>query len=139
MNLKSIMASWVIAMCLLGLVSLLSQPVKNDETHQQQHLFMLPEEQAPQTEAQVTELEAKVWCALESNQAVQFQFRGKERQIRGSMGIAPDWTPSDKNINPDHLAASCEGIRYQQLAGLNHIENEFTGYDPALEFMFTTL
>lgn len=138
MSLKSIVASWVIAMCLLGLVSLLSQPAKTEGTHQQ-HLFILPEDQAPETEAQVTELEAKVWCAMDSNQTVQFKYRGQMRKVEGSMGIQPQWVPTHNDDESNRLLISCENVRHQQLANLNAPGGQPNDPDAALDFMFTTL
>ena len=138
MNLKSIVASWVIAMLLLGVVSLLSQPAKTEGSHQQ-HLFILPEEKTPETEAQVTELEAKIWCAWEGNQTVQFNYQGKLRKVAGSMGIEPDWNPNHNDDGQNQFLMSCQNIRFQQLANLSAPHGQPDYSDSALDFMFTTL
>lgn len=128
MSLKSITASWIIALCLLGLVSLLNHPPATEEASHER-LFILPDEQSPANETQVLEMEAKVWCALTSEQQLQYRYEGSIRTTRGAMGINPSRNPTQETMKQDEHMQECERLRIGQLASQN----------PALDHLFTTL
>ena len=56
MNIKSIGASWIIALCLLGVFSMLKQPAISDS--KEEAVIQVPEDEAPKAEEQLSGLPA---------------------------------------------------------------------------------
>lgn len=133
MNIKSITASWVIALGLLGIFSLMKQPPLNQRAEEK--VITIPQNESPQTEEQMNELEAKVWCALDGHQVAQVQFQGITRTLEGAMAIAPHWAGNALNEQQLQLITPCINQRLQHLAArLQHQKSA-----PAMDYLFTQL
>ena len=134
MNIRSIGASWVIALCLLGLFSMLKQPEVSDS--REEALIKVPTEQAPETEEQLSELEAKVWCALDGNQVAVVTFRGQQRSLSGAMAIAPQWNGSHLDADQEERLQPCVQQRLSQLAASSAQQERER---PVMDYLFTQL
>ncbi|AUM14153.1 hypothetical protein [Ketobacter alkanivorans] len=133
MNMKSITASWVIALGLLGIFSLMKQPTLNHSAEDK--VITIPQDDAPHTEEQMNELEAKVWCALDGHQVAQVQFQGTTRTLEGAMAIAPHWAGNAFSEQQLQLITPCINQRLQHLAlRLQHQKSA-----PAMDYLFTQL
>lgn len=131
MNIRSIGASWVIALCLLGLFSMLKQPATTDGN--EDAVITLPKEQSPKTEEQLSELEAKVWCALDGQQVAVTTFQGRSRTLAGAMAIAPDWKGNHLSAEQEERLMPCVQQRLNQMTA--HLDRE----KPVLDYLFTQL
>jgi len=134
MNFKSITASWVIALCLLGIFSLVKQPSLTESA--EETVIKVPRENAPQTDEQLSELEARAWCALDGQQVAQVLFQGQTLTLNGAMAIAPDWNGGQLTDNQRQLMTPCIQQRLEHLtADLNTKRQE----EPVLAYLFTQL
>jgi hypothetical protein len=137
MTIKSIAASWIIALCLLGLISLLKQPTA-EVNSTKEPIITIPGESSPQNSVQLTELEAQVWCALDGDQMAQLSFQGKPHSLHGAMAIMPTWKGQALNDSQRNLLASCIDLRLHHLAKLNG-NNTNHDNNPAMDYLFTRL
>lgn len=133
MNVKSITASWVIALCLLGIFSLMRQPTPNQV---EDTVITIPQDAAPKTEEQMGELEATVWCALDGHQLVEVDYQGKKQTLTGAMAIAPTWSGESLDEQEQQRLTPCIQQRMEQLAARLDPNNQST---PALVYLFTQL
>lgn len=134
MNFKSITASWVIALCLLGIFSLVKQPSLTESA--EETVIKVPRENAPQTDEQLSELEARAWCALDGQQVAQVLFQGQTLTLNGAMAIAPDWNGGQLTDNQRQLMTPYIQQRLEHLtADLNTKRQE----EPVLAYLFTQL
>lgn len=134
MNIKSITASWVIALCLLGIFSLLKQPSMGNSA--EETVIKVPKENAPQTEEQLSELEARAWCALDRLQIAQVLFQEQTHNLNGAMAIAPDWKGGALTDNQSKLIAPCIQQRLQHLTAKSKTRQQ---EEPVLAYLFTQL
>ena len=134
MNFKSITASWAIALCLLGIFSLVKQPTLGESADES--VIKVPQERAPKNEEQLSELEARVWCALDGHQIAQVRFNGQLHSLQGAMAIAPEWDGNELTENQAKLIKPCIQQRLQHLTANTPGQHQ---EEPVLAYLFTQI
>ena len=134
MTLRSLAVSWIIALCLLAGVSLWDAPTVSETNLE---IIQLPPEQAPTTDAQLTKLQAKVWCALDKKTVAKVQFDGLEHALPGGMAIIPSWEGNRLTPEQSDRLHSCVEKRLQSLLHSN--QSNLSGHHPARSFLISNL
>jgi len=122
----SLTFSWIIAFCLLGLISVWSHPPLQAADSR---IIEIPALTSSLDISDREHLQATAWCALDKNQIARVSVQGQNEDYRGAMAIAPQWQGQPLTGLKAHLLEDCVKARLSRIrpdnADPSHNESSF--------------